>query len=589
MTESPKVGVDASIATITDVTPGIGQEAARADLRHPDLAQQRQSVMTRHAPAVRGTHVIGVDVGTGSARAGVFDLTGRMIGSAKHDIRLFQAPGAIAEQSSTDIWNAVCLSVKAALTQSGISSEQVAGIGFDATCSLVVLGEGGQPLPVGAGDDPERNIIVWMDHRAAAQADRINATAHDVLKYVGGTISPEMETPKLLWLLEHRPDVFAKAWQFFDLTDFLTWRASGDLARSTCTVTCKWTYLAHERRWDESYFRTVGLGVLADEAFERIGRRVVAPGTALGSGLTATAAGQLGLRAGTPVAAGVIDAHAGGIGTVGVDGDPLSCLAYVFGTSSCTMTSTREPVFVPGVWGPYFSAMVPGTWLNEGGQSVAGAAIEQLLSMHPLAAEAQRTAQAAGQTLPTMLAELAVLQTAGLSEAVVLAQGLHVVPEFLGNRAPFADPQARAVIAGLGMDRDLSSLVALYIAGVCGVAYGLRQIIEAQTAAGAPIDRVVISGGGGRLDLVRQLIADATGKPVLATGAEEPVLLGAAMLGSVAAGAFAEVRAAMAGMSQAGTTFAPDAGAMAAVHRSRFRAFEQLQGLARQLRHGPPA
>jgi len=535
--------------------------------------------------AAQGDCVIGVDVGTGSARAGVFDLTGRMLASATQDIRLFHAPGAIVEQSSNDIWEAVCASVRRALALSGMAPDRIVGIGFDATCSLVVLGEGGRPLPVGPSDDPERNIIVWMDHRAIDQADRINATGHDVLKYVGGRISPEMETPKLLWLLENKPEVFADAWQFLDLTDFLTWRASGDLSRSTCTVTCKWTYLAHEQRWDESYFRAVGLGVLADEAFERIGRSVVAPGTALGRGLTSAAASELGLHAGTAVATGVIDAHAGGIGTVGVEGDPFTSLAYVFGTSSCTMTSTREPVFVPGVWGPYFSAMVPNTWLNEGGQSVAGAAIERLLSMHPLASDARAQAQAQGQSMATMLAMRAAQQTGSLSDVVHLADGLHVVPEFLGNRAPLADPHARAVIAGLGMDNnDIESLIALYIAGVCGIAYGLRQIIEAQTAAGAPIERIMISGGAGRLDLVRQLLADATGKPVMAIEAEEPVLLGAAMLGSVAAGVFGDVAAAMARMSRIGRAYQPCAGALKSVHDRRFNAFERLQSVAHEIR-----
>jgi len=538
-------------------------------------------------------YVIGVDVGTGSARAGIFDLAGRMMASAKRDITLFQASGSIVEQSSGEIWNAVCDSVKDALSQAAVSPDQVAGIGFDATCSLVVLGQGGQPLPVGPSEQAERDIIVWMDHRAVEQAERINATGHEVLKFVGGKISPEMETPKLLWLLENRPSVFAAAWQFFDLTDFLTWRATGDLSRSTCTVTCKWTYLAHERRWDESYFRSVGLGVLADEGFARIGKSVVDPGTPLGQGLTASAAAQLGLRTGTPVATGVIDAHAGGIGTVGADGEPESCLAYVFGTSSCTMTTTRSPVFVPGVWGPYFSAMVPDAWLNEGGQSVAGAAIEQLLSMHPATPDARRRAEHEGQPLPVMLAALAAqaaqagkgAQAAdGLSGAVLLAKGLHVVPEFLGNRAPLADPHARAVIAGLGMENDLDSLVALYIAGVCSIGYGLRQIIEAQAVAGAPIERVIISGGAGRLDLVRQLLADATGKPVLATQAEEPVLLGAAMLGSVAGGLFNDVRSAMTTMSQISKIYEPAAGPIAALHEARFRAFKQLQSVAREIR-----
>ena len=529
-------------------------------------------------------YVIGVDVGTGSARAGIFDLAGHMVASAKRDITLFHASGSIVEQSSGEIWGAVCDSVKEALAQAAVSPDQIAGIGFDATCSLVVLGEGGQPLPVGPSEQAGRDIIVWMDHRAVEQAERINAAGHEVLKFVGGKISPEMETPKLLWLLENRPSVFEAAWQFFDLTDFLTWRATGDLSRSTCTVTCKWTYLAHERRWDESYFRSVGLGVLADEVFARIGQTVVDAGTPLGSGLTARAAAELGLRSGTPVATGVIDAHAGGIGTVGADGAPESCLAYVFGTSSCTMTTTRTPVFVPGVWGPYFSAMVPDAWLNEGGQSVAGAAIERLISMHPAASDARRRAEQEGQSLPSLLASLAVQAADNLSGVVLLANGLHVVPEFLGNRAPFADPHARAVIAGLGMDDDLDSLVALYIAGICSIGYGLRQIIDVQAAAGAPIERVVISGGAGRLDLVRQLLADATGKPVLAIQADEPVLLGAAMLGGVAGKQFDDVRSAMAKMSQISKTYEPATGDIAARHEARFRAFKQLQDVAREIR-----
>ncbi|MEK6351031.1 MAG: FGGY-family carbohydrate kinase, partial [Burkholderia sp.] len=160
----------------------------------------------------------------------------------------------------------------------------------------------------------------------------------------------------------------------------------------------------------------------------------------------------------------------------------------------------------------------------------------------------------------------------------------HVVPEFLGNRAPFADPHARAVIAGLGMDTDADSLVALYLAGICSIGYGLRQIVEAQAAAGAPVEQIVISGGAGRLDLVRQLLADATGKPVLATEADEPVLLGAAMLGGVAGGVHGDLRAAMGAMSRISRRYAPAGGELAAWHAGRYRAFEALQRVARELR-----
>ena len=222
-----------------------------------------------------GIYFIGVDVGTGSARAGVFDESGNCLGTGKKDILIHEDVNNIVEQSAEDIWTSVCFAIQFAVKESKVNTKDILGISFDATCSLVVVGKDGGSLPVGISGDLNRNIIVWMDHRATEQAKRINATKHEVLNYVGGQISPEMETPKLLWLKENNPDTYYAAEHFFDLTDYLTWRATGDLARSTCTVTCKWTYLAHEQRWDESYFHEIGLGDLAEENFKRIGQVVV--------------------------------------------------------------------------------------------------------------------------------------------------------------------------------------------------------------------------------------------------------------------------------------------------------------------------
>ena len=533
-------------------------------------------------------HLIGIDVGTGSARAGVFDDKGNLLATAKRPVEMHREGGVIAEQSSEQVWRAVCESVRESVAGAGIDPALVAGIGFDATCSLVVRGPGDALLPVGDPAHPERDIIVWMDHRAVEQAERINARGADVLKYVGGRISPEMETPKLLWLRENHPEVYAAAAHFFDLTDFLTWKASGALERSACTVTCKWTYLAHETRWDEGYFRQIGLDDLADQGFVRIGQSVVHPGTALGRGLTEAAAAQMGLRPGIAVAAGLIDAHAGGVGTVAAGGDATTCLGYVFGTSSCTMTTTRDPAFVPGVWGPYYSAMVPGMWLNEGGQSAAGAAIDQLVQLHPATAEAAALARAAGKALPQWLADRALELAGSAGAAARLAHDLHVVPEFLGNRAPFADPHARAVIMGQGMETDVDSLVALYVAGICGLGYGLRQIIETQAAHGAPVASISTSGGAGAHPLNRQLLADATGLPVEVTECPEPVLLGSAMLGAVAGGVFADLATAMPAMSRVAMRCDPDPGARA-LQDARYAAFLTLQTTARQIRQANAA
>ncbi len=534
-------------------------------------------------------YFIGIDVGTGSARAGVFNEAGGLLASAKRSITLWQDAGSIVEQSSEQIWASVCESVKEAVTASGVSPSDIAGLGFDATCSLVVVDPDGAPVPVGPSGDTNRNIMVWMDHRAVGEAEEINAGKHAVLNYVGGRISPEMETPKLLWLKRNLPQSFAKAGHFFDLADYLTFRATGSLSRSICTVTCKWTYLAHEGRWDAEYFEAIGLGELAAEGFARIGTDIVEPGRPLGNGLTPAAAADLGLNAGTAVGASLIDAHAGGVGTLGgalpgASADIRKRLAYIFGTSACSMASTDKPVFVNGVWGPYFSAMVPGLWLNEGGQSAAGAAVDHLVAMHPASSKARLQAEAAGSSLVAWLEGEANRLCGTAENAVALAGGIHVVPEFLGNRSPHADPEAKAIIAGLGKETGIDDLVALYVAGMCGLGYGLKQLLVKLADDGIPIELIVASGGAAQSNFVRQLLADTTNTPVTFAETAEPVLLGAAMLAAVASGRHVKLTDAMAAMSTLSTVFKPSAGEIRRRHAVRYRAFEKLQAVAREIR-----
>lgn len=527
---------------------------------------------------------VGIDVGTGSARAGVFDARGRLLGSAKHPIKIWHEAGEIVEQSSDDIWQACVTATRAAMAEAGIAADSVAGIGFDATCSLVALDKAGKPVSVSPSGDIARNVIVWMDHRATAEAKWISETGEDVLRYVGGTISPEMETPKLLWLKKHLPASFAAAAYFFDLPDYLTYRASGSTARSVCTVTCKWTYLAHEKKWSRPYFERIGLSELLADGEARIGGEIVEPGTPLGQGLSAAAAAELGLKPGIAVGAALIDAHAGGIGSVGgrLGNGAVSVterLGYIMGTSACIMATTPEPCFVPGVWGPYYSAMVPGYWLNEGGQSAAGAAIDHLVRSHPAFAAAE---SAAGKNSVLDFLEKRVAQLARGNPAA-LARDIHVLPEYLGNRSPFADPDARAAVVGLGLENDIDSLAKLFVAGLCGLAYGLDDVIDSLRQQGIAPSMMVMSGGASRSGLVRRIMADATGLDMALPTSPEPVLLGAAMLGAVAARAHADIPAAMAAMSEIGEVTKPDA-SVAAFHSAKREIHRQMQALERACR-----
>ena len=528
---------------------------------------------------------IGIDVGTSSARAGVFDESGALLATARHPITVWHEAGNVVEQSSSDIWAACVASVRAATVEAAIPASAVKGIGFDATCSLVVLDAAANPLTVSTSGDERRNIIVWMDHRAIAEARLVNDTHDDVLRYVGGSISPEMEIPKLLWLKRHLPSTYRSAGHFFDLADYLAFRATGSKVRSICTLACKWNFLAHEQRWSSSYFERIGLGDLASDSYAKIGNEIVSPGTPLGTGLTKSAAHDFGLLEGTPVGASLIDAHAGGVGTIGgreksgQSVDVCRRLAYIMGTSACIMATTSEPCFVPGVWGPYYSGMVPGFWLNEGGQSAAGAAIDHLIRSHPAYNEAVTTAHSGGMEILEFLERRIVSRSGSPGEAALLAGDIHVLPEFLGNRSPFADPDARAVIAGMGLDIDIGSMERLFVAGLCGLAYGLADVVEAFRSHGVDSDLMVMGGGAGRSSLVRQIIADTTGLTVALPETQEPVLLGAAMLGAVAGNACGSIGEAMASMSAIGWLSEPTARGMADFHRTK----RKVHGLMRKL------
>lgn len=166
--------------------------------------------------------IVAVDVGTGSARAGIFDRHGKQLARADYPIAMNRPEENHAEHDSENIWSAVCIAVKTARAKAGVSAEAIAAIGFDATCSLVVRDRDGAPLSVNRKGDPRWDTIVWLDHRALKQADFCTATQHPVLNHSGRVMSPEMQMPKLMWLKQNLPQQWEKAGFFFDLADFMS-------------------------------------------------------------------------------------------------------------------------------------------------------------------------------------------------------------------------------------------------------------------------------------------------------------------------------------------------------------------------------
>jgi len=510
-------------------------------------------------------YFLGVDVGSASVRAGLYSAEGERLSFATRPISQFRASNERVEQSSTEIWQQVCVVVREAVALSGHSATRIRSLGFDATCSLVALDDKGQGLSVSPDSPATQDTIMWMDHRARAETALINATRDPALRYVGGEVSIEMALPKLLWLQRHHPETWRQAARFLDLADFLVWKATGQDVASLCTLTCKWNYLAHEARFSDSLLDGVGLRPLLD----KIPARILPVASRAGT-LTPQAAQELGLPDTVVVASGMIDAHAGGVALTAAQ--PEGTLALISGTSNCHMLASQNEIHTPGVWGPYWGAMLPGYWLTEGGQSAAGALVDWTLREHLASAELQAKADAAQRHPVSLINDwVAALE----QEEAYPTRDLHVLADHHGNRSPRSRPDARGSVVGLTLETGERALARLYLATLQAIAYGTRHIIETLQAQGHALTRIVICGGATHNRLWLREYADATGCDLHLLAEEDAVTLGAAMCGAVAGGAWSTLTQAARAMVKTGDVI-PHRPDTAAFHQRKYQVYLSL-------------
>lgn len=499
---------------------------------------------------------IGVDVGTGSARACLMNEQGEILAVASQPIRRYTPKTDFINQSSFDIWQSIAYCTKKVLADAQIDPKVVKGLAFDATCSLVATQgpAGASTVPVGPDfSNTEQDVILWMDHRAPDQTRRIKETGHPLLKYVGGQMSIEMEIPKIMWLKENMPSKLYDESHFYDLSDWLTMHATGVDARSFCSVACKQGYVPHgvdnsTTGWNKEFLQSIGLADLAANDYARMGGVAGLNGTYHSAGepvgkLTERAAADLGLTTSTVVGSGVIDAYSGWIGTVAAKTDlkehgVSSRLAAVAGTSTCHIVQSKEPVFVPGVWGPYRDVLVPGMWCAEGGQSTTGELINFVVTNHPAHKQLEQMAKEHDinkyEWLNKHLEHLRKEQN--LPSIYHLTKSLFWYGDLYGNRSPIADSSMRGSVVGLSMDVSLDDLARQYLGVVEFICQQQRQIIEAMNSRGHAITTVYLSGGQCRNKVLTELMATCAGMPVVIPKyIDSAVVLGTAMLAAKAA------------------------------------------------------
>lgn len=510
-------------------------------------------------------YYIGVDVGSGSARACCIDATGTIMSLAEKIIGKESLKTNYVTQSSTEIWEAICHCVKTCVRESGLQAASIYGIAFDATCSLVAVDmETGEPLAVGPNfKNTDQNIVMWQDHRAGKEQKLINATGHPVLKYVGGGMSIEMELPKMKWLQNNVEEKAFRQYDFYDLPDYLTYKSTGNKTRSLCSTVCKQGCMApgvegSVNGWEDDFFNGIGMESFVENGFIQLGgsaANFLTAGEYVGH-LTKGAAMDLGLSTKCVVGSSVIDAYAGFLGTVGANINveipalkeidqketglhkAIGRLAAVAGTSTCHISVEKKSgIFCNGNWGPYFGVCFKDLFMFEGGQSLTGGLLNHVLTNHPAYLQLCKEAEEAGVNKFDFLNNrLELLKDESEHKSVVaLAKHLFFYGDFLGNRCPLNDPDMASSIIGQTMDISLDNLAITYLASCEFLAQQTKQIVTNLKNSGNTIECIFISGSQCKNGLLMRLFSDCTQLPIVVPRyIDAAVCFGSALLGCTA-------------------------------------------------------
>ena len=467
-------------------------------------------------------YVIGVDGGTESIRAGVFDLSGNPLAFASVTYPTnFPIPGW-AEQNPEDWWNALGGAVRRAVIDANVGKQEILGICLDTTCcSVVALDGAGNPL---------RPALIWMDMRSAPQTEQVLATADPALQVNsngGGPVSAEWMIPKSLWIQQEEPEIFENAETVCEFQDYLNFHLTGKRVASINNVSVRWHYGPGWGGWARSMVESLGMS----ELLKKWPAIVLRLGEEIG-GLTSNAAAHLDLPEGVPVLQGGADAF---IGMIGLGVVNPGSLAFITGSSHLHLGLSPQALHGQGIWGTYADAVIPGLHVVEGGQTSTGSVVSWI----------RRTL--GSPSYEELNHEAAELEPG--SEGVVIQE------HFQGNRTPHTDPLSRGVISGLTLKHGRGHL---FRAALEGIAFGTELILETMRNNGFAAETVVLAGGATRSDLWLQIHADVSNLPLTLTKVPDAPALGSAILAAVGSGAFSDIGTATQKMVQVDRVIEPN-------------------------------
>jgi gluconokinase len=518
----------------------------------PDGGRSRFAESFARVTASAAQVVLGLDVGTTSAKAVAFDPAGAVHGEAECGYPLLEPEQGWAEQDPERVVDAAEAALRDAAAVARRRGASVAGVAIStAMHALVGIGADGKPLT---------HVITWADTRAAGEAERLRADHPELHDRTGTPLHPMAPLPKLVWLRAHEPETFAAVRHWGGLKELVLARLAGDWAVDHSCASGTGLLDLGSLRWDDQALEIAGVDA------GRLGRLVAATHA---FELRAEPAERVDLPAGTPVVAGGGD---GPLANLGVGAVRPGVAACSIGTSGALRLVVERPAVDPARR-VFCYALVPDRWVVGGAINNGGVVLQWAKEALAPELDAER------------LLALAAEVPAG-------SEGLVMLPYLLSERAPHWSPLPRGAYVGLTRHHGRAHLVRAALEGVC---HQLALVLASMRDAGNEVREIRATGGFARSALWRQILADALGMPVGFPAGHEGSAFGAALLGMEGLGLVESIDVA-ADLVRIDDVVEPDAGAagvyaealptFASLYDALEPAFGALQRLAA---HEPPA
>jgi xylulokinase len=457
----------------------------------------------------------------------------------------FPRPGW-SEQNPEDWWEGAAKAIRSVLNRAGVDGTRIAGLALSGQMHGATLLDGhGAVL---------RPCILWNDQRSAPQCVEITDQVGlpQLLEWVGNPALAGFTAPKLLWVREHEPDVYARIATVLLPKDYINFRLTGQVATDYSDASGTLLFDVANRRWSDEMLIACAISreILPDAL----------PSTAVVGQITAEAARITGLAAGTPVISGGADNACAAVGAgIIAAGDVLTSL----GTSGTVVAPEARPQIDPRGRLHTFCHAVPDTWYLMGVVLSAGGSLRWFRDT--LAADVRARAEAEQRDAYDLLTEEAEHVPAGSERLIFL-------PYLTGERTPHGDAFARGVFFGLS---PVHSRGHLFRSVLEGVTFALADSVAIMRDLGMEVGTVKATGGGARNPMWRQILADVFEAPVLLAHANAGPALGAAVLAAVGIGMFASVSEATYHLAPAERELSPRAD-LARLYRSYHAQYDSL-------------